>query len=78
MQQLKSFWAKHGRVIVIILAVLIVIVFTVGVWLRGNHEKSQTTTQPASSGGVKTSTQPSQTTQPSNTTTNPSPKSGGP
>lgn len=71
MEQLKNFWARYGRVIVIILAVLIVIVFTVGVWLRGNHEKSQTTTQPASSGAVKTLTQPS---QPTNTTTNPTQK----
>jgi predicted negative regulator of RcsB-dependent stress response len=71
MQQLKSFWAKHGRVIVIILAVLIAVTFTVGVWLRGSHEKSQNTPQPASSGAVKSSTQP---TQPTNTTTNPSPK----
>ncbi len=72
MQQFNSFWAKHGRVIVIILAVLIAIAFTVGVWLRGNHQKSQTTTQPASS--PLNSTQPSPSTQPVNTTTNPTPK----
>jgi hypothetical protein len=74
MQQLKGFWAKHGRVIVIILAVLIVIAFTVGVWLRGSHEKSLTTTQPASSGSVQTSPQPVQPTQPANTYTNPTPR----
>jgi cytoskeletal protein RodZ len=74
MQGLKWFWNKHRRVFVIILAVIIVIVFTVGVWLRGSHEKSQSNTQPTTPGSVNTSTQPSLPTQPPNTTTNPTPK----